>query len=629
MSNSAIQDARNIYNIAHWSEGYFDISEQGNLLAFPDGKRDKPGIDLPSLVKTITDAGLTLPVLVRFTDILKHRVDGMRAAFAKAMQDEQYTGSYIGAYPIKANQQRHLVEELLRHGGQDIGLEAGSKPELIAVLGLSVNPRSMIICNGYKDREFIRLALIGQQLGHRVFIIIEKLTEVDLVLEEAAKLNVTPRLGVRVRLASIGKGKWQNTGGEKSKFGLSSTQVLQMIDRLRAANKLSILQLVHFHLGSQLANIRDIQKGLQEAGCFYAELCKMGAPLACIDVGGGLGVDYEGTRSRSFCSTNYTVQEYANNIVHTIKEICEKSQLKHPQIITESGRGLTAHHAMLILNAIDVEQVSVNTLTEPANNPQTTAIADLWYAYQNLSERSLLEVYHDACYSIAEVQALFTHGTVSLVERAQAEQIYLAICLKVRDLLQPKYRAHREILDELNEKLADKIFVNFSLFQSLPDVWAIDQIFPIVPLSGLDKPIERRAVLQDLTCDSDGRIDNYIEGQSVQTSLPLPEYELNKSYFLGIFLIGAYQEILGDMHNLFGDTDSVHVELTQDGGYRLIQPEHGDTVADVLRYVHFEPEELLVSYRTQLERLPLSEAQKKEYFTELENGLHGYTYLED
>jgi arginine decarboxylase len=628
MSSGPIQQARDTYNIAHWGDGYFDINEKGHVVAYPDGDRTKSGIDLALLIKEIRQAGLSLPILVRFTDILKHRLRALQQAFAVAMHEQDYKGGYLSVYPIKVNQQRRVVETLLGHGGRSMGLEAGSKPELLAVLALSAQPDSVVICNGYKDREYIRLALIGQQLGHRVYIIIEKLSELDLVLEESAKLDVMPVVGVRVRLASIGAGKWQNTGGEKSKFGLTATQVLQVVERLRASKQLSSLQLIHCHLGSQIANIRDIQRGMSECARFFAELCQLGVPINCVDVGGGLGVDYEGTRSRSFCSMNYSVQEYANNVVDVLKQMCDEKKLPHPQVITESGRALTAHHAMLILNIIDAEKTAVSLPTCPTDASSPRVIQALWQAIQHLNERSVLEVYHEATHGLVEAQNLFTHGLVSLAERAQAEQMYTAICLKIRDLLQPQHKAHREIIDELNEKLADKLIANFSLFQSLPDIWAIEQIFPLMPLSHLNEPLTARGVLQDMTCDSDGRIDYYVDGQDLQTTLPLPPYHEENPYCLGVFLVGAYQEILGDMHNLFGDTDSVHVELT-DNGYRLEEPVRGDTVADVLRYVHFEKTALLLSYRKQLAETNLSPVQRENYFTELQAGLNGYTYLEE
>jgi arginine decarboxylase len=468
-------------------------------------------------------------------------------------------------------------------------------------------------------------------MGLDVFIVVEKLSELDLILTESARLGVAPRLGLRVRLASIGAGKWQNTGGEKSKFGLSATQALQALDRLRAAGRLDSLQLLHCHLGSQIANIRDIQKGLKEVSRYYAELRRLGAPISMVDVGGGLGIDYEGTGSRSDCSMNYSVQEYANNVVYTLWEVCAERELPHPDLITESGRALTAHHAVLITNVIDHERApGENEPAGPAVD-DPPILRDLWEVYRDLEANrgSALEAYHDAAYWLGEAHSLYSHGLLTLEQRARAEQWYFAVCRRVRPLLNPASRAHRELLDELNDKLAEKLFLNFSVFQSMPDVWALDQIFPILPLQRLQEPPVSRAVLQDLTCDSDGCIDRYVDGEGIETTLPLPPYRPQEPYLLGIFLVGAYQEILGDMHNLFGDTDAVNVELDAGGGYRLVEPEHGDTVSDLLRYVHFEPETLLTAYRHKIEAADLSAAERRACLVELETGLQGYTYLEE
>jgi arginine decarboxylase len=623
-----IKKACETYNIPHWGGGYFAIGGDGRLVVHPDRRTDREGVDLYALADELSEAGLTLPVLVRFTDILHDRVDTLCGAFAQAMEQDGYRGRYTAVYPIKVNQQRRVVEEILRHGAGRVGLEAGSKPELMAVLALS-EPGGTVICNGYKDREYIRLALIGLQLGHRVHIVVEKLNELDLIIREARSLGVDPLVGVRVRLASIGAGKWQNTGGEKSKFGLSSAQVLRVVERLREAGMLASLQLLHCHLGSQIANIRDIQRGMRECARYYAELRRMGVPVATVDVGGGLGIDYEGTRSRSFCSINYSVQEYANNVVHTLWEICAEQDLPHPEIISESGRALTAHHAVLVTDVIDFEPAPDAQRIAAPGEDEPLIIQDLWNALQGLSTRSALETYHDAVHWISEAQAMYTHGVLTLEQRARAEQLYFAICARVRPLLQVSTRAHREVVDELNEKLADKYFCNFSVFQSIPDVWAIEQIFPVVPLHRLDERPTRRGVIQDLTCDSDGRIDHYADGEGVETTLPLHEPRLGEPYLLGIFLVGAYQEILGDMHNLFGDTDAVNVELLPDGGHRLTQPVRGDTVESVLRYVHFDAEDLLGAYRARIDALPLDEERRQSFLAELEAGLRGYTYLED
>lgn len=622
----SVQQSRDLYNIAYWSDGFFDVNDQGHVVAYPDGRRDHPGIDLIELADKMHTSGLSLPILVRFSDILKQRFQRLQKAFGRAMQEYGYQGGYLGVYPIKANQQRRVLEEVVHLG---VGLEAGSKPELLAVLALSSQPGSVIVCNGYKDREYIRLALIGQRLGHKVYIILEKLSELDLVLDEANKMGIEPTLGIRVRLANVGAGKWQHTGGEKSKFGFSAAQVLSIVEHLKKVDRLSVLQLIHFHIGSQIANIADIQRGMRECARYYSELRALNVPIEVVDVGGGLGVDYEGTRSRSFCSMNYSMQEYANNIVYTLEETCKEHNLPHPQIITESGRAMAAHHALLIVNVIDVEKVTSEKQLVPVQSDEAMVLRELWDGYSNISERSASEVYHDACHWMSEVRSMYNLGVISLEERARAEQIYLAICLKLSETLKHSVRSHREVLDELNEKLADKFFCNFSLFQSLPDAWAIDQIFPIMPLSRLEEKPTSRAVLQDITCDSDGRVDQYVDGEGVETTLPLVPYRPGEPYLLGIFLVGAYQEILGDMHNLFGDTHSVNVELQPDNSYQLVHPVKGDLVESMLRYVQLDSKELLASYREQLERANLSAKETEEYLETLSEGLEGYTYLED
>ncbi|HEY8553635.1 MAG TPA: biosynthetic arginine decarboxylase [Burkholderiales bacterium] len=619
--------AREAYNIAHWGNGYFDVNERGHVIVRPDPSRDH-AIDLYELTREFAAHELTLPVLVRFSGILQHRLQELWAAFDGAAAERGYRGRYTAVYPIKVNQQRSVVEALLAHGGERLGLEAGSKPELLAVLARS-RPNGIVVCNGYKDREYVRLALIGKALGHRVYIVIEKLSELELVLEEARDLGVEPLLGVRVRLASLGAGKWQNSGGEKSKFGLTASEVLAACERLRTADRLGALQMLHFHMGSQIANVQHILAGMREAARYYAELRAVGAEIAVVNVGGGLGVDYEGTRSRSFCSMNYSVREYANNVVYALAEICEERNLPHPDIVSESGRALTAHHAVLITNVIESERAPGREAPAPARADEPPIIRDLWQTYANLSNRSIIEAYHDAVYYLAQAQGMFNHGVLSLRERARAEQLYYAICWKVHGLLDPAARAHREVLDELNEKLADKYFCNFSLFQSAPDHWALDQIFPVMPLNRLAEAPTRRAVLQDITCDSDGRLDLYVNADGIDSTLPLHPPRAGEPYLLGIFLVGAYQEILGDMHNLFGDTDSVHVELLPDGRHRLVAPRRGDTVESVLRYVHFDAQDLLAHYREKVARADVPAERKQRFLEELAAGLEGYTYLED
>lgn len=631
---SPAAQARRTYNIDQWGSGYFDVDDQGRTLVRPLGTEvPGPTLVLDTLVDKLRDAGLRLPVLVRFIDILHDRVEQLCMAFDQAMREEKYQGNYTAVYPIKVNQQRRVVEEILatqERGHGRVGLEAGSKPELMAVLALSGDGPSLIVCNGYKDREYIRLALMGEKLGHKVYLVVEKYSELSLILEEAERLQVKPRIGLRARLSSVGKGKWQDTGGEKSKFGLTASQVLTITERLRDADALDSLQLVHFHLGSQIANIRDIQRGLRECARFYHSLRALGAPVDTVDVGGGLGVDYEGTRSRSFCSINYSMREYASNVVWAFRQICETHALPHPQIISESGRALTAHHAVLVTNVIGEERLGH---LEPERRIEDDPHVDeLWRVYDRLEgmrePRDLVEAYHDVVQAVGELQDRFVLGLADIQARAEGESVYFAACQRLRDRLDNRNRAHREIADELAEKLADKLFVNFSLFQSLPDVWGIDQVFPVLPLTGLDRTPTRRGVIQDITCDSDGRIDLYVDGQGLETTLPLPEWDDDDDKLLGLFLVGAYQEILGDLHNLFGDTDSVDVALDDNGEWRLSHVQQGDTVADVLGYVNFDAEALKQQLTEQLIASPLSVKERELFVEELSAGLSGYTYLE-
>lgn len=627
MANWNIQQAQNCYNIAHWGDGYFGINEAGHACVYPlrDSTR---AIDFDAVARQLPEHGLSLPVLLRFNNILHDRVDTLTRAFDRAMAEEGFEGRYTAVYPIKVNQQRSVVEEIVQHGGERVGLEAGSKPELMAVLAL-VPRGGTIVCNGYKDREYIRLALIGRALGHQVYIVVEKLSELEMVLQQSAELGIDPLLGVRLRLASIGAGKWQNSGGEKSKFGLSASQLLQAVERLRSAGQLQHLTLMHVHLGSQLANIRDIQNGVREVGRFYSELHALGVPLTVVDLGGGLGIDYEGTRSRSPCSVNYSISEYANNIVHTLREVCSEHELPHPHIFTESGRALTAHHAVLMTNVLDVERVPDNGAGEAPEEEAPSILHDMWQGLQNGAQYPALELYHDAVDWLSQAQAMYLHGVLNLQQRARAEQIYYALCHTLVQRLQPGVRAHREALDELQQKLADKLFCNFSLFQSLPDTWGIKQVFPIMPLQRLNEEPTRHAVVEDLTCDSDGRVDLYVDSEGVNNSLRVHELAADSPYLIGFFLVGAYQEILGDMHNLFGDTDSVNVVLEADGGYRLEHAERGDSVDDLLRYVHFDTPMLVERYREKLAQSGLPDEARESYLEQLLTGIEGYTYFEE
>ncbi len=620
-------DAAALYNVRHWSEGYFAINARGHVVVRPRPDERATEIDLYDLVSDIRASGLRLPVLVRFNDILRDRVNRLCGAFEQAMQQTGYGGRYTAVYPIKVNQQRSVVDDIVRARADGVGLEAGSKPELMAVLGLAP-AGSTIVCNGYKDRAYVRLALLGQKLGHRVYVVIERLSELDLVLHESRALGLDPCIGLRVRLSSIGAGKWQNTGGEKSKFGLSASRVLEAVERLRAAGRIDALRMLHFHLGSQVANVRDIQRGLREASRFYVDLRRLGAPVDCIDVGGGLGVDYEGTRSRSFCSTNYSVAEYALNVVRVLYDVCQEADLPHPDVISESGRALTAHHAVLITQVIDAEPALEGDPARPGED-DPLVLHDLWDVLQNPRERPPVECYHDAANWLAEAQVGYSQGRLDVAQRAYAEQMYYAVCRRIQPLLDGRVRAHREVLDELREKLADKYFCNLSLFQSLPDVWAIDQIFPIVPIHRLDRRPDRRVVIGDITCDSDGRIDQYVDRDGIDSTLPAHALVPGEPYLLGFFMIGAYQEILGDMHNLFGDPDAVNVVLDDTDGWRLEDPRRGDRAIELLRYVDFDPEALLDTYRRKLNEAALAEDVRAAYLDELAEGLYGYTYLKE
>jgi len=622
-----LDKARETYNVAHWSDGYFDINAQGELVAYPDGDQTKAAVSLSELTEQFKKQGLTLPVLVRFTDILQNRVETLTSAFTKARNAREYQGSYTCVYPIKVNQQRSVVSKLLAHPSGLVGLEAGSKPELMAILGVAKEPIT-IVCNGYKDSEFLRLACIGQGMGHKVHIVVEKLSELTTLLAEIDDLGIEPSIGIRIRLNSVGKGKWQNTGGEKGKFGLTAGQVLSAVELLKSRNKLHLMQLVHFHIGSQIANIRDIHRALRECARHFAELTQLGVPLNTVDVGGGLGVDYEGSGSRSSCSMNYSVEEYARNVVNAFAEVCQQHDLKHPAIITESGRALTAHHAVLITDVIDVECAPNHANPTAPEADSVLVLDEMWQCLQRLTPRMALEIYHDAMHLFSEAHDQYVHGLLTMLEWAKLEQLYFTILHRVRASLSENARAHREVLDDLNEKLADKLFVNFSLFQSLPDVWGIQQLFPVMPVENLHQPLTQRAIIQDITCDSDGQIRNYVEGTGIESSLPIPEYKQGQQYHIAMFLVGAYQEILGDLHNLFGDTDSVHVELT-DAGYQLTNAIKGDSVKDVLKFVDYDSDILAENFAKRVNSLAIDEQSKAQYLSELNAGLAGYTYFED
>jgi arginine decarboxylase len=620
-----IDSARRQYSLSGWSGGYFDVGDSGQLLVRPRGMPGTPEIDLRELVNRLHTAGLTLPVLLRFTDILRSRVERLHGAFAGALQAMDSHVRYTAIYPIKVNQQEHVVDAIVAHGGERIGLECGSKPELMIVLG-SLPAGGVIVCNGYKDAEYIRLALIAQRLGHRVTLVIEKLSELELIIRTAAAMQLRPRLGLRVRLATVTAGNWQNTGGERSKFGFTAAGVLALLERLRAVDMLDCLAMLHCHPGSQITRIDVLRDALQEMARSWVALREAGAPVASVDVGGGLGVDYEGTASASECSVNYDVEQYAETVVGVFATTARQHDLPMPDLMTESGRALTAHHAVLVTNVIDSEQVLCDPADgDPSDAPPLQALRD---CLEQCTADSALHSYRVASDQLPALRSLYLDGSLGLAGRARGESTYYAICRRVQQLYAGQAEPPPE-LDEINRKLADKYFCNLSVFQSMPDVWGIGQVFPIVPLQRLDEAPDRRAILQDLTCDSDGHIERYAEDGRIESTLPVHALREGESYLLGFFLLGAYQEILGDMHNLFGDTDAVNVELDGEGGYRLVDPRHGDTVDELLRYVEFEPKRLLARYREKLNAAGLSGAERSACLQALEGGLTGTTYLED
>ena len=620
--------AKQRYRIDLWGEGYFDIDADG--YASVNGADDS-SVRLHDVLAEARNQGLQTPLLLRFSRILVDRVEKLAAAFKKASNAVGYKGGFTSVYPIKVNQQRHVVETLYGASTKDapVGLEAGSKAELLAVLAVS-HVNATIVCNGYKDREYIRLALMGERMGRKVFIVVEKFSELTVILEEAASLDVTPRIGVRARLSSIGKGNWQNTGGEKSKFGLSAIQILDVVTLLKAEGMLSSLQMLHFHLGSQISNIRDIQKGMKEAGRYFTELVAAGAGITTVDVGGGLGVDYEGSQSKNYCSVNYSMTEYAHGIILALKEACENANLAHPNIITEAGRALTAHHAVLISNVIGVDKkdvdIKANFSPSPLGSNVPSALRGLEDCWQQLdTSNTLVALYHDAGYRMGEINEMYTHGILSLQQKAQGEQLYYAICEKLSDLLDEE--TCRSELITIREKLADKIFVNFSLFQSMPDVWGIDQVFPILPIRNLGMPLTRHAVIQDITCDSDGRIDQYVDSQGMSNYLAMPEAVDGQEECLAMFMVGAYQEILGDMHNLFGSTCSVDVVIGADGKFELQHSIQGGRVEDSLRHVNFDPTSMLQVLHEKLLHCEFSSEEQSQFLTLLKTGMEGSTYF--
>ena len=630
-----IEDARALYNVEGWGSGYFDINAKGNVVVRPDRDHPEREVDLFELAQDLEAQGVAMPVLLRFSDLLRSRVRQLSEEFEAAIKEYGYTGKYTTVFPIKVNQQRHVVEEIHEFGQPyGVGLECGSKPELQAVIALTDKTDHLIVCNGYKDHEFMRLALISQKLGHRVFIVLEQLSELDVLLEVADELGVVPTAGVRIKLASAGFGRWAQSGGEKSKFGLNVAQLVKLIDRLKAMGRLDILKLIHFHLGSQIPDIRYIKAGLQEVARFYVELRRMGVDVTYVDVGGGLGVDYDGTNSTAEASVNYTPQEYANDVVYTIAEACREHELPMPNLISESGRALTAHHAMLLVKVIDVETNTVPMLPELTDDDHTLLheMLEDWITVHSgaaLKPRKVREIAHDASFDKERARQYFSADALDLRSLAIAEQLHLGIMNGLQRLVRDDSDEFEDILEEVESALTDRYFCNFSLFQSLPDHWAIDQLFPVMPVHRLDERPDRMGTLQDVTCDSDGKIDRFVGDRNGRPSLELHVPKDDDDYVLGIFLTGAYQEILGDLHNQFGDTNAVHVKLAEDGRYVVSDIVHGDTVTEVLNYVQFHAPSLLATFRRKVQNASgITRSEANTFIADYVAGLEGYTYLE-
>jgi arginine decarboxylase len=610
-----------------WGLGYFRVSADGHVTVHPEANR-KRGLDLYNLAMDLQAQGVGLPLLLRFSDILRSRIEALSGEFENAIKEFGYGGTYTTVYPVKVNQQRHVMQEIVEFGApHGVGLECGSKPELQAVLGLNENTSHLIVCNGYKDEEFMRLALMGQKLGHTVIVVLEQLNELDVLLKVADEMGVQPTAGVRIKLATEGSGRWAKSGGERSKFGLAAVELMRLLDQLERLGRKEILRLVHFHLGSQITDIRHVKAGLEEITRYYAELRGMGFDLTHVDVGGGLGVDYDGSRSTRSASVNYTMREYASDVVYTIGTACRTEELPMPHIISESGRALTAHHALLLVSVTEVES-QIEPSPPPLRDDPHPLLVEMSENLEGLTTDRIEEVFHDAIFAKERTQEFFSSGVFSLRDKADAEQLYLATLHALQQAIGEDKTAFPEITAHIEAALVDRYFCNFSVFQSLPDNWAIDQLFPIMPIHRLGEPPTRRGTLQDMTCDSDGVIDRFAGGRKGKPSLELHPVVEGEPYILGIFLTGAYQEILGDLHNLFGDTNAVHVRLT-DLGYEITDLVHGDTVTEVLNYVQFHASDLLATFRRKVSNAKdLSRTDANRFIADFVAGLEGYTYLE-
>lgn len=628
--NWSVADSTDLYEVARWGNGYFSIADNGNLLVHPD-RNPKRHVDLKELIDRLQVRGIDLPILLRFGEILQHRLQEIHQAFSSSMKESSYQGDYCCIYPIKVNQQRQVVEEVLRFGRPyQFGLEAGSKPELLAVIALADN-ETPIICNGFKDAEFIEMVMLAQKIGRNIIPVVERFSELPQLLDCAERIGVRPNIGMRMKLATRGSGRWHASAGFRSKFGLSVSELMKGVDLLAGRDMSDCFQLLHFHQGSQITNIRHIKAALNESARVYVELVKRGAGLKFLDVGGGLGVDYDGSQTNFESSVNYSLQEYANDVVSHVQNVCDDAGVEHPTIMSESGRAVVAYHSMLVFSVLGVsEQASHEHIGQPSPNVEQP-VEDLLETFEGLNVRNLLESYHDAQQSLDTAMNLFASGYLPLDQRALVEQVYWSICQRINKLAKQLEYIPEEI-EAISPSLCDTYFCNFSLFQSIPDSWAIKQLFPLMPIHRLHERPDCSAVLGDVTCDSDGKIEQFIDRRDVKRSLPLHSLR-NEPYYLGAFLVGAYQEILGDLHNLFGDTHAVHISSDEHGRVAVDTVVKGDTVSQVLQYVEFNPEELAKNLRCSIEEAVrdglISDGQAGRFIRFYEDGLGGYTYLEE
>ncbi|MDE6288670.1 MAG: biosynthetic arginine decarboxylase [Muribaculaceae bacterium] len=625
-----IEDSAELYNINGWGRNYFSINDKGHVIVTP--RVGYASVDLREVMDELKIKDISAPVLLRFPDILDNRIEKISRCFEQASKTYDYQGHNYMIYPIKVNQMRPVVEEIVTYGKKfNIGLEAGSKPELHAVLATNIASNALIICNGYKDANYIELALLAQKMGRRIYLVVEKLNELQLIADIAKRLKIKPNIGIRIKLSSTGAGKWVESGGDSSKFGLNSSELLEAISILRKRGLEDCLKLIHFHIGSQITKIRVIKNALREATQFYVQLCRMGFSIDFIDIGGGLGVDYDGTRSSSSeSSMNYSIQEYANDAVSAIVEACSKNDLRQPDIITESGRSLTAHHSILILEVLETAELP-RWRDEAEIGPDAHELArELYSIWDRLDSHNLFESWHDALQIREEALDLFSLGMLDLTTRAQIEKLFWSVAREVGEMAENMKHVPEE-LRKIAKMIPDKYFCNFSLFQSLPDAWAIDQMFPIIPLSRLDEKPTRTCTLQDMTCDSDGKLCNFITSQGTRDALPVHALKSGEPYYLGVFLVGAYQEILGDMHNLFGDTNAVHISVYRDR-YEIDQIIEGESVDEVLEYVQFNPKKLVRNVEAwvtaSMKAGTITPEEGRDFVSTYRAGLFGYTYLE-